>query len=100
MHVGSMRGLIYLENKSALLCKDSYLIHNIAIYGGAIFAQDSVVNVTNVHAERNAASRGGTILFRGSSTGYLDSVVFKGNLASEGGAFYIEYDDCGLPDKQ
>eukprot|EP00210_Caulerpa_lentillifera_P005917 g5657.t1 len=93
-HFGSMKGLIYLEENSTLVCRNSSLVHNIAIYGGAIFSQDSSVQVSNVTAARNAASRGGAILLHGSFRGYLENVEFRSNLAAEGGAFFIELDEC------
>eukprot|EP00210_Caulerpa_lentillifera_P007433 g7104.t1 len=94
MHFTAMKGLIYLENNSVLVCDNGSFVHNIAINGGAIFAQNSKVKVKNAYFERNGASRGGAILFRGSSTGRLQSTTFTGNLASEGGAFYLEMEDC------
>lgn len=94
MHFGTMKGMIYLEKNSSLICRESSLIHNIAIYGGAIFAQDSYVEVTNVDAARNAASRGGAILLHGSFQGHLENITFRNNLAAEGGAFFIELEEC------
>lgn len=86
----SGKGMIYLEENSKMHCKDSELVNNFALYGGAIHARDSHIQLHNVRALKNTASRGGAVLLHGSSSCELTDVLFQKNMAIEGGSLFVE----------
>ena len=89
-------GAIALENKAALHARNMRLMQNKAIHGGAIHAQDSLVDIVESNFSENVAEQNGgglyietsaTVHFRLGSIGLVENSTFDGNRGMVGGGY-------------
>lgn len=92
----SIRGTIFLEDSSRLFCEDSEIVNSLALYGGAMYSEDSEIVLNNAWIHKTASSRGGAILLHGLSSCDLQNSTFESNYAIQGGALFIEIDECSF----
>ena len=86
-HDGFIGGAIIATNKASITISQSKFEDNRAEYGGAIFADNSIVNMNgNVSFINNAArDDGGVLYFNGSVITMINASIFNNNLVGDAG---------------
>ena len=75
---------------STLSAEGGALDENLALYGGAVFSQDSDFAFDGTSFSNNSAEQTGGALYMQDSIGAINGGVFRNNVATYAGAIYAE----------
>ncbi len=85
----SFGGAIYCENSGLNLMSVDFKENSSKYSGGALYALESEVYATEVLFDNNHSYLGGAVSLS-ASTGYFSNVMIHDNVASSGGGIYLE----------